>query len=225
MESEEGEISMKAESTGRTRLVVIIGVTMAMFLLAVTPATAAIVTNGGFETGNLKGWHRDTTGGGDWTAYKGTPTLCGGNSVTAPPVGKYAAGVTISDPGRRILYQDLRLPRDARRIKLLMKVFYMSSPPLVTPVPASLDPAVISNQQFRGDVMKRGAPVDSVKTTQVLAPVFATATSGPQTLAPTRVKANLTAFRGKTVRLRIAEVDNAGCLNAGVDAIKVKVRR
>ena len=78
------------------------------------------------------------------------------------------------------------------------------------------------NQQYRVDVMKRGAPVDSVKKRHVLANVFRTEVGDPLKLKPTLITFDLTPFAGKKVRIRFAEVDNQGQFLASVDKVKVK---
>ena len=71
------------------------------------------------------------------------------------------------------------------------------------------------NQQFRIDVMKPEAPLESLDPADVLRTVFATKPGDPLSMTPTRVTANLSAFAGQTVRLRIANAVHRGSLQRG----------
>ncbi len=74
--------------------------------------------------------------------------------------------------------------------------------------PPSLDYNVFPNQQYRVDIVRPSAPVDSVAPGDVLANVFQTNVGDPSSLAPTPVSVDLSGFAGTTVRIRFAEVDN-----------------
>ena len=72
--------------------------------------------------------------------------------------------------------------------------------------------------------MDPAAALDSVAPADVLLNVFQTQTGDPTTLAPTQLTADLTPFAGQTVRLRFAEVDNNGVLNASTDDVRISIR-
>ena len=192
-------------------------------LLAPGVARAAIVTNGDFETGSLSGWQVDDflPGSGSWFAYKGTTAPGpGAATVSAPPQGSFAAVTSQSAPGRHILYQDVALPPGGSVYKLSLFAYYTTGVPLSNP--DTLDPAVIPNEQYRIDVMKPTAALDSVASGDILRTVFSTSSTSPMTLAPTEKGEDLTAFAGQTVRLRFAEVDNQAPLHASTDAVSVE---
>ncbi len=183
-------------------------------------AGAELVTNGGFETGDFTGWHlqEQSGGAGTWSVYSGTVSPLSAHPIPAPPQGTFAAISDQNDVASSILYQDIALPPGTTD-KLSMYAYYtgyttMDSPP-------SLDDNVSGNQQFRIDVMRPSAPLTSVAPSDILKTVFATQTGGAESMAPTVVTADLSAFAGQTVRLRIAQVDNSDYLNAGVDAVSV----
>ncbi len=69
--------------------------------------------------------------------------------------------------------------------------------------------------------MQPGAPLTSLSPSDILTTVFATQTGDPTSLAPTLMTADLSAFAGQTVRLRIAQVDNEYYLNTGVDDVSI----
>ena len=197
-------------------------------------ATAATVANGDFEAGNLKGWHaQGATGSGNWFAYKGTAAPIGGqrgaDPVQAPPQGTFAAIADQANPDTLILYQDLVLEAgQSHRLSLL--AFYDSYDPIAVPAPdtLSVDAEQLAgqrNQQFRIDVIRPEAALESVAPGDVLAPVFATRPGAPVRMKPTRLTADLTAFAGQTVRLRIVVAVTEEVLNAGVDAVALDGNR
>ena len=206
----------------RTRcLLALVAVTAA--LLAVPGlARAAIVTNGTFETGDLSGWqHSDLpdSSAGTWFAYSGTTTPFFPDTVSAPPQGTFAAVSNQGGPGLRILYQDVALPQGFNQLQLSSWVYYTCHTLIVSP--DSLDYTGPPNEQYRFDVMKPSAPIDSVASGDVLATLFRTVAGDPTSLAPVMKTLDLTSFAGQTVRLRLAEVDNQEVFNASADAIAV----
>jgi hypothetical protein len=186
---------------------------------------------------------------GSWFAYTGTeapvsgefpPPEPGIGTVQAPPQGEYAAITDEGNPGDYILYQDVALePFDAHRLS--MTLYYRSFASIMVPTPDTLSwsggkteeeleqeeeeiegPAELPpNQQYRVDVMKPTAPVDSLSPSDILATVFATKVGDSESMGPTQFSVDLTPFAGQTVRLRFANVDNEYFFNAGVDAVSI----
>src|SRR5207248_5281913 len=107
-----------------------------------------------------------------------------------------------------VLYHDVALEPGVKH-RLDFTVYYTNRAPGFS-APATLDYTVVPNQQYRIDVMKPSAPVQSVVATDVLANVFQTNTGDALTLAPTQKSFDLSPFAGQTVRIRFAEVDNQG---------------
>jgi hypothetical protein len=179
-------------------------------------ANAAIVTNGDFETGNLSGWQVDDLPGpsaGDWFTYSSPPTFF------PPPQGNFAAATDQESESREILHQDVALPTGLDAIQLSLFAYFQSDAPIFSP--DSLDPADPPNEQYRIDVMRPSAPLDSVSPGDILATIFRTATGGPTSLSPTVKTADLSALAGETVRLRFAVTVTEAVLNAAVDAVAV----
>jgi hypothetical protein len=210
-------------------------------LSAPSSAGAAHVVNGGFEAGTLRGWSVFRANPfGDWFAYQGTETPIGANRrkqsqgrvvpVQPPPLGAYAAVTDEIEPDTLILYQDVAL-EPARDFQLSMVAYYDSYKPIAIPTPDTLSVAEESlllpngklqeNQQFRIDVMRPEAPLESLDPADILRTVFATKLGDPPTMAPRRLTADLSAFAGQTVRLRIANAVSEEVFNAGVDAISI----
>ncbi|HEX6687754.1 MAG TPA: hypothetical protein VF085_03720 [Solirubrobacterales bacterium] len=206
----------------------------AILVAVVAPAgaVAATVVNGDFESGTLSGWqvHRATEAG-DWFAYQGTDAPIGSRRATpadpvqAPPQGHFAATTDEANPDTLILYQDVSLePGFNHQLSLL--AYYNSYKPIGVPTPntLSVDEEVLGgqkNQQFRIDVMKPDVPLESLDPSDILRTLFATRPGDPRTMAPTRLTANLSAFAGQTVRLRIANTAHEEVFNAGVDAVSI----
>ena len=191
---------------------------------------AASVVNGNFETGTLKGWHAyRATGFGDWFAYKGTEAPFSGKQfaepVQEPPQGTYAAITDEVDPDTLVLYQDVALEPEATH-RLSITAYYNSYEPISIPTPdtLSVDSEVLAgqaNQQYRIDVMKPEAPLESLNPADILATVFQTVPGDPEELKPTRLTANLTPFAGQTMRLRIANTSHKKTFNAGIDDVAI----
>ena len=69
--------------------------------------------------------------------------------------------------------------------------------------------------------MKPEAPLESLDPSDILRTVFATKPGDPLRMTPTSLTANLSAFAGQTVRLRIADAVTEEVFNAGVDAVSI----
>jgi hypothetical protein len=209
------------------QLALIVGAT----LLLAQPASAATVVNGDFETGTLAGWSQAEVpfpGGEGWFAYSGTAAPVSTEegeekprTVQAPPQGNFAAISDENGPGTHILYQDIALaPGMTHTLSLI--AYYNSEAPITVPTLDTLSSEGAENQQYRIDVMRAGAPIESVNPADILATVFSTGNGAPQSMGPTTFSVDLTPFAGQTVRLRLAEVDNLFFFNAGVDAVAVQ---
>jgi hypothetical protein len=211
-------------------LALIVGV----LLLFAQPTAAATVVNGDFETGTLTGWTKVGIpafgGSGGWYAYSGLDAPVSTEwedtkeprIIPPPPQGNFAAITDQSSfPGTHILYQDVALEPGMTHA-LLLTTYYNSAAHIAVPASDTLSSEEFSNQQYRIDVMKPSAPIDSVAPADVLATVFRTHNSDASFSPPRTLSADLTPFGGQVVRLRVAEVDSVDYLNAGVDAISIQ---
>lgn len=217
---------------GAGRRPILFAVAMLAWVASLAPgdAGAATVVNGNFESGTLNGWSvYRANEAGNWFAYRGTSEPIadkrGGDPIQAPPQGEYAAIADQLNPETAILSQDVVLaPGLEHRLSLL--AYYDSYVPLAVPEPDTLSAnsevlAGQPNQQFRIDVISPAAAIDSVAPADILRNVFRTAPGGPKRMLPKELSADLTAFAGQTVRLRIAVVAHEEVLAAGVDAISI----
>jgi hypothetical protein len=205
-------------------------------LLLAQPTAAATVVNGDFETGTLAGWTKagiPASGeSGGWFAYSGlnAPVSVEGENaegekepriIPPPPQGNFAAITDERSSGTRILYQDVALESGMTHI-LSLTTYFNSAAPITVPMSGTLSPEEFGNQQYRIDVMKPSAPIDSVNPADILSTVFRTYNGDVDFSPPRFLTADLTPFAGQVVRLRVAEVDSLGYLNAGVDAISIQ---
>lgn len=220
--------SSRRRARGRGPLAALLAAAL-FALLAPGAAAAATVVNGDFERGSLQGWkvHRATGAPNDWFAYKGTEAPIADErrqvAPLPPPQGVYAAIADELIADTLILYQDVALePGVGHQLNLF--AYFSSGKPLIAAETLS---AEVANQQFRIDVVRPGAPLESLDPADVLSTVFRTPTTpkpkkeATPRMAPTRFSADLSPFAGQTVRLRIAVVATEEVLNAGVDAISI----
>lgn len=189
-----------------------------------TPAAVAredepALTNGGFETGTFAGWHTADVGntGDGWSVAGGTVSPVSGFTIPAPPQGVSQAVVDQTGPGSHVLYRDIRVDDD---LGLTISLWYANRAGVFF-TPRTLDPFSQSNQQLRVDLVRPTARLRSMKASDILATIFRTRVGAPAQIAPRVLRRDLSRFEGRTVRLRIAEVDNQFFFQAGVDAVRL----
>jgi hypothetical protein len=206
------------------RLMVLLAAMAVMVVGYAGTALAATVVNGGFETGDTSGWTvvNEEGGSGDWYVCSSDRATCPAPSPSTfpPPEGTYAAISSQESEGSHILYQDVTLEAGATH-QLSFTTYYENyADEFFTPNSLSYRIGE-HNQQYRIDIMKPDAPVDSVAPEDILATVFSTKVGDPLTMAPTPITFDLSQFASSTVRLRFAEVDNQNNFVVGVDDVKV----
>jgi D-alanyl-D-alanine carboxypeptidase len=179
-----------------------------------------------FESGAITGWQAVGGGAGGWFVYADghqapDPAQSDPNApfeVPDPPQGRFAAVTDMNGPGTRILYRDLRVEG---RFTLQATIFYAGTAPFSSPATLAYDTPE-PNQQFRIDLVRPSAPIDSVAKSDVLVNVFGTSSDDPARRQPTDVSMDVSAWAGQTVRLRLASTDNGGPLRVGVDNIRFR---
>jgi CubicO group peptidase (beta-lactamase class C family) len=177
-----------------------------------------------FESGAITNWQAVGGGSGGWFVYSDghkapDPAQSDPNApfdVSDPPQGRFAAVTDMNGPGTRILYRDLRLEG---RFSLQLSVFYTGTGPFSSPATLAYDRPE-ANQQFRIDLVRSSAPIDSVAKGDVLVNVFHTSPGDPDRRQPTEARMDVSAWAGQKVRLRLATTDNQGPLRVGVDNIR-----
>jgi Ca2+-binding RTX toxin-like protein len=198
-------------------------VAAALTVLALASSTrAATLANGDFETGSFSNWQvqdlNNVNSASTWYVYSGTAAPLFGAPIAAPPQGTFAAVTDQADPGEHFLYRDVSL-ETGQTHTLSLYVYYISQQPIVSP--DTFDVTGGPNQQYRIDVIRPTAAIDSLNPADVLLTIFRTQTGDSQSLPPTLMSADLTPFAGQTVRLRFAEVDNQGPFWASTDAVAI----
>jgi len=217
----------------RSRLAKVLVLSTAIAAIGAAVALAAGVRNGGFERG-LDGWVVSDRGGGLWESLDATQVAAVDPQLQGPKAGERQALVNQEGPGSNLLLQNLKLKRKrTHRLSLWIQyrnhggefaspnTFDVGGGPIMRargPIP--VDP----NQQLRVEVIKASAPIRTVKRKQILATVLRTKPGDRLNSKWHRYRVNLSKYAGKTVTLRIAEVDNLGVFNVGVDAVKLKSR-
>ena len=187
------------------------------------PTPTEQVVNGGFEDGSLQGWTAyDEPGsyGPGFQVYQGADPF--GSPLPAPPQGTFAAANDQTGPGTDILYQDVTIPAGSTAHLSMLLAYANQAAGFIAP--GTLDFQAGPDQQIRVDIMNPGADLLLTGPNDVLLSVFQTQAGSPNTLAPTELDADLSAFAGQTVRLRIAVVDNQNYLNASVDAVSIQTQ-
>jgi hypothetical protein len=154
----------------------------AMLALSAAANGAALIGNGGFESG-LTGWTRVDAVGSDGTFFlqSGSASPIIGFPVSSPPEGTFAAMSDAEGPGSHVLYQDFVVPLGVNSALVSFDLFIGNRAiDFFTPSPASLDfstPAL--NQQARVDILRVGLDPFSVSSSDVLLNLFQTNPGDP----------------------------------------------
>jgi hypothetical protein len=190
-------------------------------LMLPASAGAATVVNGDFETGSLSGWQvYNSTNAGNWFAFNAAQAA---EEEAPPPIaGSFSAYTAEEFPDTAILYQDVALEPFYTH-QLSLTAGYKSSAPIVAPNSLAVGPlpGEPENQQLRIDVMKPTAPIESVNPEDILATLFANKTGDSQVMPPTQLTANLSAFAGQTVRIRVANAVGDSEFNTVLDNVAI----
>ncbi len=181
-----------------------------------------LVANGDFETGDLTGWTVTSGGGGAIFALSGCCGPISGYPVPPPPQGAYAAVVDQDRPSTLILHQDVFVPPIGTTVFSAIIWVENRHPYYYVDPELGLDyQGGGQNQHFRVDIVNPAASVYDVGA-GVLRNVYLTEPEDPTSIGYSVIGVDLTPFKGQTVRLRFAVVDNQYCFNAGVDVVSVR---
>lgn len=190
---------------------------------ALLPLHAAVITNGGFESG-FTGWTRaDQTGSdGTFAIQTGTASPVNADPVPAPPGGTKAAMTDSQGPGSHLLFQNLVIAAAVPTTILSFDLF-IGNRGAEFDSPNSLDfstPAL--NQQARVDLLLSGGDPFSVTVLQNL---YQTHPGDALVSGYTHIAVDVTsvfnANVGNTLVLRFAETDNIAGFQMGVDNVSL----
>ncbi len=194
----------------------------AAVLAGAAVASAPVIKNGGFETGDFTGWAANTdTGFALWQVYTDADP-----GLPPPPRGGHAATESQGGPATPILSQGFKVPKHAKLT--LISGYHNLAPGFATPhdLNARADANHgIDNQQYRIDLIRAHARLHSVDNSDVLKNLFRTKVGDPQTMHPKAISADLAKFDGQSVKLRFAVAANQGGLQIEVDGVKVKTSK
>ena len=182
-------------------------------------ANGSFELNGGAGTNQLDQWTvvDNTPWFGSWWTQTGSTSPIFGFQVDRPTDGAFATMTEQNGPGLHILYQDVVV---AHGQAILSFDLYLNNLAGAYYTPATLSPDVFPNQQFRVDIMDPAAPLDDVGS-GVLLPVYHTVEGDQGTTSYQTISVSLRKFAGRTVRLRLAEVDNQFFFLVGVDRVQL----
>lgn len=211
---------------GRPARAVVAALTATLLTVTVGVAPAAghgedpVLRNGGFERGWLGGWgHRDQAdSNGTWQVHEGTSGPVSGLRIPAPPEGRSQAVVDQNGPGSHLLFRRIEVDDDDLALRL---TFWYRNRAEEFFSPRTLRYDRVANQQFRIDLLRPGARLDSMADRAILATPFRTTRDSRINVGPRTITVDLSRFEGRDVRLRIAEVDNLFFFQAGVDAVEL----
>jgi hypothetical protein len=156
-----------------------------------------------FESGSIAEWRAVGSGSGGWFVYSDgqkapDPSQTDPNvpfNVHDPPQGKFALVTDMNGPGTRILYRDLRLDG---RFSLHATLFFAGSVPFSSPGTLAHD-AREPNEQFRMDLIRPSAPIDSLARDDVLVNLFRTLPANLPGLPPAHISLDVSRWSGQTV--------------------------
>jgi len=191
------------------------------------PMQAAVIVNGGFESG-FAGWTRVNQFGSEGTFQLQTGIVSPVNNfpVPAPPSGT-AAMTDAAGPGSHVLYQDFVVPVSFTGYSVGFSLF-INNGALDFFTPSTLDfstPAL--NQRARVDIVKTSADPFSLAAGDILQNLFETTPGSPLVSGYNNLQVDTTtlfqANQGATLRLRFAEIDNVAPFNLGVDNVDIQL--
>ena len=198
--------------------------------LALAPAHASVIVNGGFESG-FASWVRVNQLGSDgsFLLQTGVASPLNADPVPAPPSGSTAAMSDGFGPGSRVLYQDFLATPGSQTLSFDL---FIGNRADRFATPASLDFALTNqngaltlNQQVRVDLLRAGADPFSLAPADILLSLYASQVGDPLVIGyrtfATDVGAVLGAHSGELLRLRFAETDNLAQLQLGVDNVAI----
>lgn len=208
----------------RTRLITVLSTCLIVSAIGVSSASAAVISNGGFETGDLSGWtvFNEPGAGGSWFNYTGTVAPMNPSAIPAPAGGTRAAVADQGDPSSSVLYQDIVLePGQTHTLKYDYFFINTSVDLWEIPSPDSFSHLTGDNQQFAIDITTTAASPITTNPAEILASGRRATVSDPSAFDWTSSTIDLTPLAGQTVRFRYVNVNNQAPLLTGLDNVSI----
>lgn len=183
------------------------GSTNAPIALALSwkPGFGEVIAQGGFETGTFGGWRTRDTGFGSWVINDGAFDPDGPDGPLDPFAGQFNAMTLQIGAGEHLLYQDVFIPQDAQSATLRWAQRIRNHAPYFS----------APNQQFSVEIRSTAD--------EILALAFTTHPDDPLLQDWREHSFDLSAFRGRTVRVAFHQQDNLGYFNVHLDNVSVKL--
>lgn len=220
-------------------------IALALWLFLPRPTAAALIVNGGFETGNFADWTvADQLGSTDYaggsTALGGyfvqdnsgatpvsTPLLGFSPNTIGPASGNYFALSDSTAPGTHALIQSFVVPTGVDSVVLSFDMFVYDWSGL-GPVGTDLDFSGGPNQHARVDLLTASAGAFDTGAAAVVSNLYSgvdpeSTLSQPPVFRHYDFDLTSLVTPGGTYQLRFAEVDNQFVLNQGVDNVGLAV--
>jgi hypothetical protein len=200
-------------------------------------ASAPLLLNGNFETGDFTGWTRAdlNTPAGVGTPFAistpGTPTPVNAFSTAPNPAGGAFYAVSDSNfPGAHVLIQDFVVPAGTPNVFLSFQLFVNDQSGLGPIIdPTGLDPTTggtfNDNQHARVDILRAGSGNFSTAAGDVVRNLYLgvdPVASIPNPYSSYFFDLTPQLGGGGNFRIRFAEVDNISPLNVGVDNVNLQ---
>jgi uncharacterized repeat protein (TIGR01451 family) len=165
-----------------------------------------LMVNGDFERGNLTGWSLGNGLNGSFVINDGTVDPLGPEGPVAPYQGGFSALSQQIGPGRQEIYQDVLLPvfLDSFTLSWVQRVRNHAG-------------HFATNQSFRVEIRDQG--------NRVSATPFTTQPGDSLDQDWRELSFDLSPWRGQRVRIAFVEEDEAGFLNAQIDAVHLYLGR
>lgn len=162
------------------------------------------IVNGGFERGSFEGWETEDEGVGGWMLSDGGlhPGIYGELPKYS---GNFSAWVIQYGAGRHTLYQDVVIPETITVASLNWSQMLINRSGKYS-----------SNQFFKVSILNQ--------SNQTLRLLFCTDSNTPALIQWTSYNADLSQFRGKTIRIAFTEQDTDGNLFTGIDDVSLTLQ-
>ena len=199
--------------------------TVGMSIARTQTASAASITNGGFETGDHTGWTvvKQENSGGDRFITEGATTQLTGSSIPNPTEGSFFSVTAQGGPGSYVLFQDIVLESDSSHT-LSFDWFAQDYFNAGVSDAGNMSKDSFPNHHFRVDIVDTSftdwfGPSSSAG---VLANLISPTAEAPLVEGFNNATFDLTAFSGSTVRLAFRNVEYKGFFHAGVDNVQIQ---